>query len=96
VPHCLSDRLAPEVCLPPIRTEFYREELVKHQQCLKEQRDSYSEEVMCSMEAALSRLFDRLEHLCRCGEADHVVSCVLRQFDALTRLSTSSPPTETH
>ncbi|MGH9161657.1 MAG: hypothetical protein ACRD2X_16960 [Vicinamibacteraceae bacterium] len=43
---------------------------------------------MCCLEAALTRLDGCLEELCRSGEADHVVSCILHQFDHVTRLST--------
>ena len=36
-------------------TEFYREEFLKHQRCLQQQRAYYSERAITDVEAALTR-----------------------------------------
>ena len=64
-----------------IRTDFYREEFVKHQECLERQREYYSERVITDVEAALSRIITQLEQLCAKDDADQVVSRLLRRFD---------------
>lgn len=76
----------------PTPIEFYREELVKHQRCLQRQREYYSERAITSAEAALARLMDRLDHLCRQKDADQVLGRLLRQFDVVTGLSAWSDP----
>ncbi len=81
-----------------IRTNFYREEFLKHQECLQRQRESYSECTITEMEAALRRVMARVDELCVQGEADVdlVVSRLLRTFDGVTKLSAWSEPTNTH
>jgi hypothetical protein len=66
---------------------FYREEFVKCQECLREQREHYSESAVHDVERALLRVLDQLDHLCASGEAERVVSQLLRQFDLVTGLS---------
>ena len=81
-----------------IRTNFYREEFLKHQECLKRQREFYSECTITEMEAALWRVMARVDELCQRGDADVdlVVSRLLRTFDGVTKLSAWSEPTNTH
>ena len=81
-----------------IRTNFYREEFLKHQECLQRQRESYSECTITEMEAALRRVMARVDELCVQGDADVdlVVSRLLRTFDGVTKLSVWSEPTNTH
>ena len=81
-----------------IRTNFYREEFVKHGECLRRQRESYSECTITEMEAALRRVMARVDELCAQGDADVdlVVSRLLRTFDGVTKLSVWSEPTNTH
>lgn len=81
-----------------ILADFYREEFLKHQECLQLQRESYSECTIVEMEAALRRVMARVDELCVQGEADVdlVVSRLLRTFDGVTRLSAWSEPTNTH
>lgn len=76
------------------RSDFYREELRKHWQCLDQQRESYSHKAMTDVEAALGRLMENVDRLCADERGGEVVSRLLRQIDALTRLSASSagPP----
>ena len=76
--------------------EFYREEFVKHHRCLQEHRDYYSERAITDVEAALSRIMGQLEQLCSKGNADQVVSTLLKKFDVVTNLSAWSDPPHTH
>ena len=75
---------------------FYREEFVKHQQCLEKQREFYSEHAITEVEQALARILSQLEQLCAQDDADQVVSCLLRKFDVVTRLSFWSDPKNVH
>jgi len=75
-----------------IRIDFYREELIKHQRCLRSQREYYSERAYVSAEQALARLLARLEQLCRSQDADKLMGQLLRQFDLVTNLSAWSDP----
>ena len=72
--------------------EFYREELMKHQRCLEIQREYYSERAITRAEAALTRLIDQLDQLCRQKDADQVMGRLLRQIDVVTGLSAWSDP----
>lgn len=76
----------------PAPVEFYREELIKHKRCLQIQREYYSEGAISSAEAALNRLLDELDRLCRQKDAERVLGQLLRQFDIVTGLSGWSDP----
>ena len=73
-------------------TDFYREEFVKCQRCLDEQREYYSENAISGVERALTRVMAQLDHLCTNGDADKVVSNLLRQFDVIAGLSAWTDP----
>jgi hypothetical protein len=73
-------------------TNFYREEFVKCQRCLEEQREYYSEHAIQDVERALTKVMSELDHLCTKADADKVVSQLLRQFDVATGLSAWSDP----
>jgi hypothetical protein len=73
-------------------SNFYREEFVKCQRCLEEQREHYSDRAIEDVEKALTRVMSELDHLCAKADADKVVSKLLRQFDIVTRLSGWSDP----
>ena len=77
-------------------SDFYREEFLKCQQCLDAQREFYSEHAICEAERALTRVMSQLDRLCTKGDADQIVSQLLRQFDVLTRLSVWSDPRQVH
>ena len=81
-----------------VRTEFYREEFLKHRDCLRRLRDAYSECTISEMEAALRQVMARVDELCAKGGADvdRVVSSLLHSFDGVTKLSTWSDPPVTH
>jgi hypothetical protein len=77
---------------PGFEVDFYRDELIKHQHCLRRQREYYSERAYASADQALSRLLSRLDQLCRSKDAEQVMSQLLRQFEAVTHLSAWSDP----
>src|SRR5919197_332338 len=76
--------------------QFYREEFLKHQRCLQEQRPYYSESAITGVETALTRIMGQLETLCTQDNANQVVSSLLKQFDVVTGLSAWSDPRQTH
>jgi hypothetical protein len=71
---------------------FYREEFVKCQRCLEQQREYYSEHAIRDVEQALTRVMAQLDQLCTEADADKVVSRLLRQFDVVTGLSAWTDP----
>ncbi len=76
--------------------EFYREEFLKHRRCLQQQRPYFSEQAITGVEAALARIISELEHLSSQDNAPQLVSCLLKKFDVVTRLSTWTDPSQTH
>jgi hypothetical protein len=72
--------------------DFFREEFQKHHQCLEAHREYYSEIAIEQAEAALGRILQQMEALCRREDACEVVGQLLRQFDSVTRLSAFSEP----
>jgi hypothetical protein len=87
-----SSRTAPSRML----ADFYREEFVKHQRCLEEQREYYSTDAISDVEAALTRIISQLEHLSVKADADTVVSGLLRKFNVVTGLSRWADPKNVH
>ena len=77
-------------------TEFYREEFLKHHQCLQRQRPYYSEGAITDVETALARIMAQLEQLCSQSNADELVSALLKKFDVVTGLSAWSDPEHSH
>ena len=77
-------------------TDFYREEFLKHQRCLEEQREYYSDSAIASVEEALTRIIAQLEHLSAKRDADQVVSRLLRKFNVVTGLSSWTDPKNVH
>ena len=77
-------------------TDFYREEFLKHQRCLEQQREYYSASAITSVEAALTRIISQLEHLSAKENADQVVSGLLRKFNVVTGLSGWTDPKNIH
>ena len=73
-------------------SNFYREEFVKCQRCLEQQREHYSERAITDAERALMKVMSELDHLCTQSDADQVVSQLLRQFDVVTGLSAWTDP----
>ena len=74
------------------RSSFYREEFIKCQRCLDQQREYYSERAVMDVEEALTKVMAQLDRLCATDDADQVVSRLLRQFDVVTGLSAWTDP----
>jgi hypothetical protein len=94
LPSSLADRR-----LPPPGTalaEFYREEFIKHHQCLQAQRESFSAQAIDSVECALLRIISEMDRLSEKADAEQVVTRLLREFDVVTGLSAWSDPQKIH
>lgn len=78
------------------RSDFFREELLKHRECLARQREYYSERTITCVEAALTRLIARMEQLSAREGADQLVTRLLRKLDVVTGLSYWSDPKTFH
>ena len=76
--------------------DFYREEFVKHQRCLEEQREYYSNGAISEVEAALTRIISQLDHHSGKKDADKLVSGLLRKFNVVTGLSRWADPKNVH
>jgi hypothetical protein len=72
--------------------QFYRDEFLKHQRCLQQQRPYYSESAITDVESALTKIMGQLETLCTQDNANQVVSTLLKKFDVVTGLSAWSDP----
>ena len=79
-----------------VRTNFYREELRKHWDCLEQQREYYSEKAIDDVEAALTRLMSQVEQLCARKDGDQLVGRLLRKIDGVSRLSAWSDSKKSH
>ena len=73
-------------------TTFYREEFLKCQQCLEQQREYYSERTISDVERALTRVMSQLDQLCEQNKANQVVSHVLQQVDLVAGRSAWADP----
>ena len=91
MPHFLSAR--PLQAIPVLSLiDFYREEFVKHQECLDAQREYFSEHAIRSVEVALCRIISEIDALSHKDDADEVVARLLKEFDVVTRLSAWTDP----
>jgi cell division transport system permease protein len=77
-------------------TEFYRQEFIKHHQCLQQHRPYFSEGAITDVEAALARIMGELESMCSKDNVDELVSSLLKKIDVVTGLSSWSDPRHTH
>jgi hypothetical protein len=77
-------------------TEFYREEFIKHHQCLQAQREYFSAQAIQTAEAALLKIIADLDRLSEDANADLKVARLLREFDVVTGLSGWSDPCKVH
>ena len=76
--------------------DFYRQEFIKHRECLARQREYFSELAISNADRALARILNDLEQLCACDNADQVIAGLLRKFNAVTGLSAWSDPKQLH
>jgi hypothetical protein len=78
-------------------SDFYREEFIKHHRCLQAQREYFSESAITDVECALMRIIAQMDKLSATDNADEVVAQLLREFDVVTRLSSTwSDPHQVH
>ena len=83
---------APCQCL----ADFFREEFQKHHRCLEEHREYYSEVAIEQAEAALGKILQQMDALCRRDDACEVVGQLLKQFESVTKLSAFAEPRTFH
>ena len=76
--------------------DFYRQELLKHRECLAQQREYFSEGAITNADQALAKVLSELDELCASDNADQVIASLLRQFNAVTNLSAWTDPIQLH
>jgi hypothetical protein len=69
------------------RTDFYREEFLRHRACIEQQREHFSESTLADVECVIGKILARLDQVCACDEVDRQVSDWLRALDAVTFVS---------
>ena len=79
-----------------VPADFYRQEFMRHRECLARQREYFSELAISKADQALARVLNDLEQLCSCDNADQLLASLLRQFNAVTGLSAWSDPMQLH
>ncbi len=79
-----------------VPADFYRQEFIRHRECLAQQREYFSEGAISDADRALARVLNELEHLCACDNADQLIAALLQQFNAVTNLSAWSDPKQLH
>ncbi len=77
-------------------SDFFREELLKHQQCLERQREYYSDTAITQAEDAIARIVGQLEVLCQRDDACQMMGELLRKVDLVTKLSAWTEPNKLH
>ena len=75
-----------------VPADFYRQEFIRHRECLARQREYFSEGAISEADQALARVLNDLEQLCACDNADQLIASLLRKFNAVTNLSAWSDP----
>jgi hypothetical protein len=76
--------------------DFYREEFLKRQVQLRQQREYYSERAVAGAEAALDLILTRIETLCALDHGDQLVSRLLRSIDTATGGLVAADPKKVH
>lgn len=77
-------------------TDFYRQEFLRHRECLAAQREYFSERAISDADQALARVLGQLDQLCAKHDADQLIGSLLRKFNAVTNLSGWSDPKQFH
>ena len=72
--------------------DFFRQEILKHHQCLERQREYFSDVAINKAEQALMRILEQVECLCQREDACQVIGEMLKKFDAVTKLSAWTEP----
>lgn len=83
-----SDSLTPK--------DFYRQEFLKHRECLARQREYFSERAITNADEALARVLQHLDEICAKDDAEQLIGKLLRKFNAVTGLSGWSDPSKLH
>ena len=88
----------PRPCSASILADFYRQELLKHRDCLEQQREYFSDRAIEDAEQGLMRLIAQLDRLCAGDDVNDLVAGLLKQFDVVTGLSAlaASDPGKLH
>lgn len=89
----LSGVVSSPICGP---TDFYRQEFLRHRECLAKQREYFSERAITDADRALSRVLGQLDQICAKDDGEKLISQLLRQFNAVTGLSGWSDPNKLH
>ena len=71
-------------------------ERMRHRECLKKQREYFSERAITDADHALALVLGHLEQLCAKDDAAQLMGQLLRKFNAVTGLSGWSDPTKLH
>ena len=79
-----------------IASDFYRQEFIRHRECLKQQREYFSERAITEADHALALVLGHLDQLCAKDDAAQVMGQLLRKFNAVTGLSGWSDPKQLH
>jgi hypothetical protein len=79
-----------------LTSDFYRAEFIRHRECLRRQREYFSERAITDADRALALVLGRLDQLCAKEDADQLMGQLLRQFNAVTGLSGWSDPKQLH
>lgn len=79
-------RVAP-TCSASVLADFYRQELLKHRDCLEAQREYFSDRAIDEAEEGLMRLMAQLDQLCAADNVNDIVAALLKKFDVVTGLS---------
>jgi hypothetical protein len=75
---------------------FYREEFIRHRECLARQREYFSERAITDADEALARVLGKLDQICAKDDAEQLIGRLLRTFNAVTGLSGWSDPKQLH
>ena len=94
IPGFLLDPAAPATV--SALADFYREEFLKHHQCLQAQREYFSAQAIESAENALLKIIADLDRLSEDANSEQVVAQLLKEFDVVTGLSGWSDPAKAH
>jgi hypothetical protein len=91
-----GERHHPSCTSVDVIADFYREEFLKRQAQLRQQREYYSDGAVAGAEAALNLILKRIETLCVLDHADQLVSRLLRSIDAATGCPLAADPKKVH
>jgi hypothetical protein len=77
-------------------TDFFRQEFLRHRECLARQREYFSERAITDADRALARVLGELDRICAKDDGVELISQLLRQFNAVTGLSGWADPSTLH